>query len=162
MNASRLGDILLARHWVAQEDLDRAIDRQRQDPRPLGQILLDQTSISERQLTRALRWQRLARAAVIMGSLGAGAVPAGASEALRLTDQMVERIAKQYAKSPAKKSGNMSTDDSAQRLKSLLGAPAWTLLQGRYTLGDAPDIEGVRYQARWSSSHIKLEIRYQF
>lgn len=160
MSTARLGDILLARNWIGEDELNRAIREQANSQLPLGQILLAQASITERQLKRALRWQHFARAALLMGSLGAAAVPVGASEAQRLTDQWVERIGTQSlnARSGQKKSAGERQDT----VKSLLGTPTWTLLQGRYSLGADTATEGVRYQARWSAHKVSMEIRYQF
>ncbi|AFU99039.2 hypothetical protein [Simiduia agarivorans] len=160
MSTARLGDILLARNWIGEEQLNRAIREQARSQLPLGQILLAQASISERQLKRALRWQRFARAALLMGSLGAAAAPVGASEAQRLTDQLVERIGAQS--SSARTGAKKSTGERQNPVKTLLGTPTWTLLQGRYSLGADSSTEGVRYQARWSASKVSLEIRYQF
>lgn len=160
MSTARLGDILLARNWVGEEQLTRAIREQARSQLPLGQILLAQSSISERQLRRALRWQRLARAALLMGSLGAATAPVAASEAQRLTDQLVERIGAQSSGQRA--SGKKARGERQNPVKNLLGTPTWTLLQGRYSMGADTATEGVRYQARWSASKVSLEIRYQF
>lgn len=160
MSNARLGDILLARQWIDEADLARAVREQANSQIPLGQILLAQASITERQLKRALRWQRFARAALLMGSLGAAAAPVGASEAQRLTDQLVDRIGAQFSQAERKPDRPSSGKENA--IKNLLGEPAWALLQGRYSLGTDQATEGVRYQAKWSASKVALEIRYQF
>lgn len=164
MDSTRLGDILVARRWIAADALASAMALQAASHQPLGQILLAQAHISERQLKRALRWQRLARGALLVGSLGAAVTPALASEALRLTEQMLHTVTLQNApvkeKAATKKRGRKAIDQT--HIKSLLGAPAWTLLQGNYQLGADPQTQGMSYRAKWSSNAVKLELRYQF
>lgn len=165
MDATRLGDILLSRRWIVEEELASAMAVQAASQQPLGQILLAQARISERQLKRALRWQRFARGAVLVGSLGASVSPALASEALRLTEQMMQHAAAHAAPAKAKKarSDRKKTHQTIQaNLKSLLGTPAWTLLQGQYQLGADLQTEGISYRARWNTNKLQLELRYQF
>lgn len=163
MKNARLGEILLDRSWISQEDLRRAIEQQAQSQLPLGQILIAQASITERQLKRALRWQRFARAALLVGSMTAAVAPVAASEAQRLTNQLVDQIAATWAL-PSQPAASSHHDSNKQQknIKSLLGTPAWTLLQGRYAYGVGKHTEGMRYQAKWDASRLSLEVRYQF
>ncbi len=50
----KLGDLLLDRRFVTVKQLDEALMRQQQDPRPLGSILLDMGLVKEEELLQVL------------------------------------------------------------------------------------------------------------
>ncbi|HEY9073796.1 MAG TPA: hypothetical protein VIN67_06650, partial [Desulfobaccales bacterium] len=50
----KLGDLLLDRRFVTVKQLDEALMRQKQDPRPLGTILLDMGLVKEEELIQVL------------------------------------------------------------------------------------------------------------
>jgi hypothetical protein len=161
----RLGEILLERHWVNPEDIQRATNTQRHTHEPLGEILLKQSSINKRQLARALRWQRFVRMALLVGSCSAGlAQQVAASEAQAITDQMVDTIAKQHAPVLTEEQHTRRSTDKliVSNLQHTLGAPTWSLLKGEYTAGVNKYTEGMRYKAKWSDDSLKLEVCYQF
>lgn len=163
----RIGEILLERNWVKPQDLEIAAKIQRETHQPLGQILLQQASVSERHLKRALRWQKVVNTAFLIGSCSAAAFShyATASDALRTTEQMVAQItANSTAKSQHRKhlTSFTETKDIADTVKLALGTPTWTLLKGEYSVGADNYTEGMRYKANWSDSSFKLDVRYQF
>lgn len=50
----KLGDLLLDRRFITVKQLDEALMRQKQDPRPLGTILLDMGLVKEEELIQVL------------------------------------------------------------------------------------------------------------
>ena len=53
----RLGEILIERRLLSQEDLDRALDLQRERGDKLGKILTDLGFVAQREVLSALAWQ---------------------------------------------------------------------------------------------------------
>lgn len=53
----RLGDLLLERKYIRVDQLEQALARQREDPRPLGEILLSMGLVGERELFQTLGLQ---------------------------------------------------------------------------------------------------------
>jgi hypothetical protein len=66
---TRLGDILLQRNLITQQQLDDALIEQRFKKQPLGEILIDQQIISPKQMQRSLKLQSMLRlAAMVTGA----------------------------------------------------------------------------------------------
>ncbi len=64
LEKSRLGELLFKKGLVSREQLDRALQSQRESGKKLGEVLLEWGWISERQLHRALTRQKSYRYAV--------------------------------------------------------------------------------------------------
>ena len=62
----RLGDLLLQRHAISQQQLKLAMAAQKKQPQnALGEILLDMGFIDQRQLSGSLQWQKYLRHATL-------------------------------------------------------------------------------------------------
>ena len=165
---SRLGELLLQRRLITEQQLQSAMMQQAREQRPLGEILLRQRAITARQLKRTLKWQQLLSATMLLSSFTLATGPCMASEAQRLTRQLMDNLV------PAAISDNQSATAGTPReagpkepqwitnLRRGPTAPIVTLLSGQYNGGVSRFTKGLRYRAKWSEEQLTLELRYQF
>lgn len=162
----KLGELLLQRQLISSDQLQCAIALQQQTRRPLGEILVAQQLISERQLKRTLKWQQILKAAMLISSFTLACSPCVASEAQRLTQQLVSNLASHsqasHSKDTAKRQTRQREPEWLTSLRAGPAAPVVTLISGQYAGGVSKFTKGVRYQANWSEDSLKLELRYQF
>ncbi|UTA47441.1 hypothetical protein L1F30_14930 [Simiduia sp. 21SJ11W-1] len=164
-NHRKLGELLLDRKLITQQQLADAISEQQRHAKPLGEILLERKIISARQLSRTLKWQALLRAAMLVSSFGLAASPCQASEAQRITQQLVGDLgsaAQLRARNDRPQQAGNTEPEWLRNLRAGPTAPIVTLLSGRYAGGVKTSMKGLRYKADWSDSSVKLELRYQF
>lgn len=118
----KLGDLLLDRRFISVKQLDEALLRQQQDPRPLGRILMDMGLVQEEELIQVLGVQLLLSAREI----DPYEVP------LDLLGMVPREVAIQYAIFPVEltRAGRLvvATNDVLRRerldqLEELLGRP---------------------------------------
>lgn len=162
----KLGEMLVQRQLISREQLQSAIALQQQTRQPLGEILVNLQLISERQLIRTLKWQQMLKAAMLISSFTLAGSPCFASEAQRLTHQLVANPANysQASLNPgtAKRATAHREPSWLTNLRTGPAAPVVTLISGHYAGGVSKFTKGVRYQANWSEDSLKLELRYQF
>ncbi|ABC27829.1 Type II secretory pathway, ATPase PulE/Tfp pilus assembly pathway, ATPase PilB [Hahella chejuensis KCTC 2396] len=66
---TRLGDLLLERNLITQEQLERAMSLQKASHKKLGEILVEEHLVSDRQIRRTLKIQRNLRRTVLTSVL---------------------------------------------------------------------------------------------
>ncbi|WLQ12308.1 immunoglobulin domain-containing protein [Hahella aquimaris] len=66
---TRLGDLLLERNLITQEQLERAMSLQKTSHKKLGEILVEEHLVSDRQIRRTLKIQRNLRRTVLTSVL---------------------------------------------------------------------------------------------
>jgi len=185
---ARLGDLLLERKLVTQEQLDDAITAQKTSHQPLGEILIERKLITSRQVRRSLKWQSFARLATMVTTCTlAPAMFAQASslaeESRRDTSMFIKTDAGMMEKLDNERfdqslltldSYGMNSQSSSPRngkkiskrwqseVKGFIGMPMYNFLKGEYKNGADKFSEGMAYKAKWSKKGLKLEVKYQF
>jgi hypothetical protein len=92
-NRSRLGQILIEKRLISQEQLDAAIRAQQQSGRRLGEILADMKLITQEQVRGAVRRQRSLRMAAALATALLGPLHAYAAVAAAPAAGVSTRIA---------------------------------------------------------------------
>lgn len=177
-NIPKLGEMLAAKKLITQSQLETAMQKQKLDGRPLGEILLEDHAISHRQLRRTLNLQQWLRKAAMIASIGAITLQCvqandwngysesksdtwfhGASQSLNhevgLAEASVDhqREQKNYQRSKSK---------WHQQVKDVIGEPAYILLRGQYSGNANEVIEGLNYTVKWRSDSVKIQFSYSF
>jgi hypothetical protein len=162
----KIGELLLQRRLITEQQLQSAIAQQALSPQPLGEILIQQQAITARQLQRVLKWQQMLHAAMLISSFTLASSPCAASEAQRLTKQLVDNLPG-YAQASSQRHTRSTAENHSEaswisNLRRGPAAPVVTLVAGEYAGGVNRASKGLRYKANWSGSGVKLELRYQY
>lgn len=148
----RLGDLLVRRHLISNEQLSRALQQQARLGGKLGQVLVDLGYINARTLNRTLRKQRWLRPCAACFAFMA---PFSQTYANEYSEHDVYNSWSQSSSWDVSASQHIGQTDSSIDLMKLAAETAWDIYQGepekgewRYSLTKAQESSGYSIEMR--------------